>query len=135
MDKPIPMLLFLFLAGTFLAATAFAAPQQPAGRTLNGLEQGQRITVTGIIDRISETEIVINDSLFALAPDSGVHPSSFSKGQVVEGQMDDKGRIRSLRRIQIKDTANLPHSDPATKPSATLRQSQPIHREGGVWKN
>jgi len=93
-------------------------------------------TVQGIISRMGDTDVVIGDSRYRLAPGSGLSSSSFSQGQKVEGELDEKRRVLSLRRLsnssqtaQPKATTKL--SGERTKPAG----QQSLILENGVWRN
>lgn len=88
-------------------------------------------TVTGIVDRVSGGEIVIGDSLYQFASDSGSRRAPVSRGQLVTGELDEQKNIRSLRRLTPGKTTRAPGAPTFPQPGGR----QPLRLEGGVWKN
>lgn len=126
------MMLGGFPSQIFAKNEELQEPQEPQ-------EEGvlQETTVLGIIDRISDTEVVIGDSLFLFAPGRGLNNSTFSEGQRVSGELDEHRRIRSMRRasgdIQAPQAAR---QETSTQPDIkTPDDNRPIINEQGVWKN
>jgi len=123
------------LCGLVLGLLTALAPCQPAKAEASPLVADgscpQCTKVTGIVDRISASEIVIGDSLYRFAPDSNPGRGHFSRGQLVTGELDGQKIIRSLRRLTPEKTANVPGAPVVAQPDG----KQPLRLEGGVWKN
>lgn len=101
-------------------------------------ELDREMTVVGNIDNISDTEIIIDDSLFRFAPRSGLGNNSFSKGQRVYGELDDIGRIVSLERYGNIENERVSVAKDRIKSGDTdtaIDGSAAVFLEDGVWKN
>lgn len=91
----------------------------------------------GKIDRVGESELVIDDSLYTVSPRSGLRVGSFSEGQTVTGELDENSRIISLQLVRrmakkARTARQETSADGHVGPSNT---GQPLHQEDGVWKN
>jgi len=129
--------LFFTTLFILLGITTHVVANTEGLKTAEDVDTPSEITINGTINRMGDKDIVIDDSLFLLAPSSGLNSSSFSTGQYIGGTLDDQGRIRSLHRKErtVKPKLRTEQKSPVGSATEKSVENQPLRHEGGVWKN
>lgn len=128
-------LMYLLFTSSLVAAEEVASGEQPQNEEVE-LASSEKM-LQGKIDRVGESELVIDDSLYTFSSGSGLRAGSFSEGQTVSGELDKNGRIMSLQIVRraAKKAGTAWQETSGDGDIGPSNTGQTLHLEDGVWKN
>lgn len=123
-------LVFLFTPGLSVATEIPAS----AVSSITGTDLTHQIS--GTVDISEPSFLIIDDSQYYFSAESGLAGTSFTKGQFVEGTVNTKREIISLK-VAEKPQQDLDPSENRHHVSddSSGKKSSPVTKEKGLWKN